>query len=175
MDKPSNPHSSLDQIPTSYATVSVGTPSTALPQKLSAISSAGFKAIELGFTDLVSFASPHFKKEINDHDFKSLCEAGMEVKKLCEKNKWGIMMLQPFSNFEGWPEESQERGNAFVRARGWIEIMKAVGTDLLQVRPFTQSFLLPKLLYANHTLTLHSTGRLIRFPIDIKRPQPYSF
>ena len=46
-------------------------------------------------------------------------------------------MLQPFSNFEGWPQGSKERGDAFSRAKGWIQIMQAVGTDMLQVRlPF---------------------------------------
>jgi len=124
---------SLNEIPTSFASVSVGTPDDPLELKLTAISSAGFQAIELGFPDLLSFASSYFKKEINDHDFKSLCEAGKEVRKLCEKHKLGIMMLQPFSNFEGWPGGSKEREEAFVRAKGWIEIMKAVGTDILQV------------------------------------------
>jgi hypothetical protein len=43
------------------------------------------------------------------------------------------MMLQPFSNFEGWEKGSREREDAFARARGWIRIMRAVGTDMLQV------------------------------------------
>ncbi len=42
-------------------------------------------------------------------------------------------MLQPFSNFEGWPEGSKKRDDAFARAKGWIEIMHVVGTDMLQV------------------------------------------
>jgi hypothetical protein len=45
------------------------------------------------------------------------------------------MMLQPSSNFESWPEGSQGRKDAFVKAKGWIEIMKTVGTDILQVGP----------------------------------------
>lgn len=127
------PRSSLGQIPTSFATVSVGTPNDPLELKLKAISSAGFQGAELGFPDLLSFASSYFKKEINDHDFRSLSEAGKEVKKLCEKHNLRIMMLQPFSNLESWPEGSREREDAFVRAKGWIDIMKAVGTDILQV------------------------------------------
>ncbi|PQE31088.1 3-dehydroshikimate dehydratase protein [Rutstroemia sp. NJR-2017a WRK4] len=124
---------SLSTIPTSFATVSVGTSDTPLPDKLSAISKAGFQAIELGFPDLLSFASTFHKKEIQENDYDSLCSAGQEVKKLCEQNKLQIMMLQPFSNFEGWPEGSDERKDAFERARGWIKIMGAVGTDMLQV------------------------------------------
>ena len=42
-------------------------------------------------------------------------------------------MLQPFSNFEGWPEGSDGRKDAFERARGWIRIMKACGCSMLQV------------------------------------------
>ncbi|KAJ5090093.1 hypothetical protein N7532_008777 [Penicillium argentinense] len=42
-------------------------------------------------------------------------------------------MLQPFANFEGWPKGSAEREEAFSRAKGWIEVMRTVGTDLLQV------------------------------------------
>lgn len=124
---------SLTQIPTSFASVSVGTSSTPLSSKLSAISSAGFTAIELGFPDLLSFASTFHKKDIKENDYDSLCSAGTEVKKLCEKNDLGIMMLQPFSNFEGWPKGSNERKDAFERAKGWIRIMEAVGTDMLQV------------------------------------------
>jgi len=125
--------SSLDSIPTSFASVSVGTPDDPLSDKLKAISAAGFQAIELGFPDLLSFASTYHKKEIKEDDYDSLCNAGFEVQKLCAANNLGIMMLQPFANFEGWPKGSKERENAFNRATGWIRIMQAVGTDMLQV------------------------------------------
>ncbi|KAI4231326.1 MAG: hypothetical protein LQ352_008407, partial [Teloschistes flavicans] len=106
------PKSSLTSIPTCYATVSIGTPSTPLPEKLSAISAAGFQGIELGFPDLLSFASKHHNREINPQDFDALCEAGEEVRALCEKYGLKIVMLQPFSNFEGWEEGSEEREDA---------------------------------------------------------------
>lgn len=125
--------SSLEAIPTSYATVSIGSPDDPLEPKLKAISTAGFQAIELGFPDLLSFASKHLKKDVKEDDYDSLCEAGKEVKQLCTKHNLKIMMLQPFANFEGWPAESKERQNAFDRANGWIRIMQAVGTDMLQV------------------------------------------
>jgi hypothetical protein len=41
---------SLDSIPISFASVSVGTPGDSLPIKVKAISTAGFQAIELGFS-----------------------------------------------------------------------------------------------------------------------------
>jgi sugar phosphate isomerase/epimerase len=124
---------SLNAIPLSFASVSVGTPGDPLEEKLEAISSAGFRAIELGFPDLLSFAHSFHKKEIRKDDYENLCVAGNEVKKLCERHGLGIMMLQPFSNFEGWEKGSREREDAFARARGWIRIMRAVGTDMLQV------------------------------------------
>jgi len=133
------PRSSLSSIPLSFASVSVGTPETPLEDKLSAISSAGFTAIELGFPDLLSFAQSLFKKEVAEDDYSSLCHAGTEVKTLCKKYNLRIMMLQPFSNFEGWAPGSKEREDAFARARGWIQIMHAVGTDMLQVPPLPSS------------------------------------
>jgi sugar phosphate isomerase/epimerase len=124
---------SLDSIPTSFASVSLGTPEDLLEDKLKAISSAGFSAIELGFPDLVSFATLYHGKKIREDDYENLCQAGKEVKNLCEHYDLRIMMLQPFSNFEGWPEGSDERKDAFNRAKGWIMIMQAVGTNMLQV------------------------------------------
>jgi sugar phosphate isomerase/epimerase len=129
--------SSLDTIPTSFASVSLGSPSDPLPNKLRAIAGAGFQAIELGFPDLLSFAQSHLGKEIKEDDYENLCLAGQEVKKICAANNLQIMMLQPFSNFEGWPEGSKEKKNAFERAEGWIKIMQAVGTDMLQVCQLT--------------------------------------
>ncbi|KAL8670193.1 MAG: hypothetical protein Q9168_005258 [Polycauliona sp. 1 TL-2023] len=125
--------SSLKSIPTCYATVSIGTPSTPLDQKLAAISAAGFQGIELGFPDLLSFASQSYGKDVDPQDFDTLCDAGRKVAIMCEESGLKIVMLQPFSNFEGWPEGSEGREDAFRRAKGWIRIMQAVGTDMLQV------------------------------------------
>ena len=124
---------SLQTIPTSYASVSIGKPTDPLPDKLNAISSAGFDAIELGFPDLLNFATSYLKRDVLATDYDDLCEAAEEVKKLTDKLGLSILILQPFANFEGWPEGSSERKDAFERAKGWIRIMQAVGTDLLQV------------------------------------------
>ncbi|KAK1585463.1 xylose isomerase-like TIM barrel [Colletotrichum navitas] len=120
--------------PISFASCSIGLPRHTLEQKLDAISAAGFNGIELSFPDLLSFASRHLNRgEIADDDYASLCEAGKLVRELCERKKLQIMVLQPFANFEGWPKGSREREDASERARGWMEIMSAVGTDMLQV------------------------------------------
>lgn len=124
---------SLAEIPTCYATVSVGTPKHPLDEKLKAIAAAGFQGIELGFPDLLSFASKNLGKDVGPQDFGLLCNAGLEVKRMCDELGLKIVMLQPFSNFEGWKPQSEERKDAFRRAKGWIKIMEAVGTDMLQV------------------------------------------
>ncbi|KAL4864619.1 hypothetical protein BDV12DRAFT_205621 [Aspergillus spectabilis] len=123
----------FQKIPLSYATCSLGTPSTPLPLKLQVLSRAGFTGIELAFPDLLSFASTLDNREIAADDYETLVTAAREVKNLCKQNGLEIIMLQPFSNFEGWPRGSRERDDAFKRAKGWIEIMQAVGTDMLQV------------------------------------------
>ena len=98
-----------------------------------AISDAGFESIELSMPDLLSFAKSFLEKEVGAEDYNELCEAGREVKRMCERFELGVLVLQPFSNFEGWPKGSKDRENAFAKARGWIRIMASVGTDMLQV------------------------------------------
>ena len=125
---------SLSSIPTSYATVSIGTPQTPLPEKLEAIAGAGWQGIELGFPDLLSFASQNLGRDVGPQEFDVLSNSAHEVRRLCEEQGLKIVMLQPFSNFEGWKPQSKERADAFKRAKGWIRIMETVGCDMLQVR-----------------------------------------
>ncbi|KAL2870295.1 sugar phosphate isomerase/epimerase family protein [Aspergillus lucknowensis] len=122
-------------IPLSYATCSLGTTTTPLPTKLSILSSAGFTAIELAFPDLQNHASTlaNHEVDIKDHDYHSLIPAALDIKHLAATHGLKILMLQPFSNFEGWPRGSREREKAFARAKGWIRLMEVLGTDMLQV------------------------------------------
>ncbi|KAE9964895.1 hypothetical protein BLS_007991 [Venturia inaequalis] len=126
--------SSLKAIPVSYATCSIGCrPEHTLPKRLDAIASAGFTAIELSMPDILEFASMHLRKEVGPYDYDDLVTASKLVRGMCDAKDLKVLMLQPFSNFEGWPENSSEREDAFRRARGWVKIMEAVGTDMLQV------------------------------------------
>jgi sugar phosphate isomerase/epimerase len=132
----SHTKSSFASIKIICATGSLGLisrPSPSLREKLDAISSAGFAGIELAFPDLLGFANDLAKKEVSEDDYDILCDAAQHVRKLCSEANLDIVVLQPFGNFEGWPEGSAERTNAFKRAKGWIRIMKAVGTSMLQV------------------------------------------
>lgn len=127
----------LRKIPLAYASCSIGSkPSDTLPQKLEAISNAGFTAIELSFPDILEYAESFFNTKIAADDFPELCKAAQEIGKICKAVKLEIMMLQPFANFEGWPVGSIERERAYTKARGWIQLMDACGTDLLQVCSF---------------------------------------
>ena len=126
--------SSVQQIPLSYASCSIGCrASDTLPRRLEAIGKAGFSAIELSFPDILEYAEQLLGHEVPPDDYVELAFVAREIRTLCKANNLDVMMLQPFANFEGWPKGSPERKNAFDKAAGWIEIMKVVGTDLLQV------------------------------------------
>lgn len=126
--------SSLKTIQVSYATCSIGCkPEHTLPKRLEAIANAGFTAIELSMPDILEFASMHLRKEVGPYDYDDLVTASKLIKGMCDAKDLKVLMLQPFSNFEGWPEGSSEREDAFRRARGWLKIMEAAGTDMLQV------------------------------------------
>ncbi|KAF2266319.1 xylose isomerase-like protein [Lojkania enalia] len=128
-------YTTLHSIPISYASCSLGNPLNPPPllDRLDAISKAGFLAIELSFSDILYFGSSHLGYEPDPKNYDELCTVAAEINKQCRKRNLGIMMLQPFSNFEGWPNGTDGRKDAFERAKGWIRIMQAAGTDMLQV------------------------------------------
>ena len=132
--KMSIPFSSLQSIPLSYASCSIGCrPTDTLPRRLEAISDAGFTAIELSFPDILDYGMQLNGHAIAPKNYAEILPVASEIRSLCEANGLSIMMLQPFSNFEGWVRGSMAREEAFARAAGWMEIMNVVGTDLLQV------------------------------------------
>ncbi|KAI1411351.1 xylose isomerase-like protein [Hypoxylon sp. FL1857] len=122
------------KIPTCYATCSIGhKESHTLPLKLKAIADAGFDAIELSMPDILAYGKMINGKEPDPKDYDTLVEIGKAIKAQVEEHNLKVLMLQPFANFEGWPKGSNERKDAFERAEGWMRIMEAVGTDMLQV------------------------------------------
>lgn len=134
------------KIPLSLASCSIGLPKHTLHQKLEAISQAGFTGIELSFPDLLSHADelvrlgqitspPNHKddKGVAEDDWPTLREAAKSAAHLCQTHGLRILVLQPFANFEGWPQGSPEREAALARARGWLSLMEAAGCDMLQV------------------------------------------
>ena len=124
----------LNSIPTAFASCSIGyNKEHTLPKRLEAIAAAGFQAIELSFPDILSFANIYLQRDVQPTDYDGLCTTSKEIKAMCEGHKLKILMLQPFANYEGWPQESEGWADAEARAAGWIRIMTACGTDMLQV------------------------------------------
>ncbi len=96
---------------TSIATVSIA---GELPEKLAAISAAGFDGIEIFEQDFIAYdGSPReVGNMIRDH--------GLE-----------ITLFQPFRDFEGLPEPHRQR--AFDRAEHKFDLMEELGTDLILI------------------------------------------
>lgn len=132
---------SLQSIPTSYASCSLGSPSNPPPllDRLDAISKAGFTAIELSFPDILSYGATLLGHDPDPKNYDELCNVASALKSELDKRGLRVMMLQPFANFEGWKDDALNadgvngRADALERAKGWLRIMKAAGTDMLQV------------------------------------------
>lgn len=120
-------------VPVAFASCSIGLGRHTLHQKIEAISQAGFTAIEISMPDLIAYARTLFNRRVREDEYDALAEAGRGVRQLAEHHKLKILVLQPFANFEGWKVGSREHKKAFDRARGWMDIMSALGTDMLQV------------------------------------------
>ncbi|KIX08164.1 uncharacterized protein Z518_02820 [Rhinocladiella mackenziei CBS 650.93] len=123
--------------PTCFASCSIGFDHAryTLPDKLVAIANAGFDAIELSMSDILGYGQQisESKLEIDPKDYATLRSVGKDIGDLCQKQGLEILILQPFANFEGWPKGTPQREDAFERAMGWMGIMEAVGTDMLQI------------------------------------------
>ena len=95
----------------SIATVSL---SGSLDEKLRAIATAGFDAVEIFENDLLSFnGSPR------------------DVSQMCRDLGLAICAFQPFRDFEGMPEPQRSRN--FARAERKFDLMQELRTDLLLV------------------------------------------
>ena len=120
--------------PASFASCSIGCkPEHTLPKKLDAIARAGFQGIELSMPDLLSFACESLKREIKPDDYDNLAHTATQVRAMCDAKGLEIMLMQPFANYEGWLDRSQERVDVMKRVEGWIKIMEAAGIKTLQV------------------------------------------
>ncbi|KAI0455823.1 3-dehydroshikimate dehydratase [Xylaria acuta] len=123
------------KVPTSYATCSIGhKESHTLPEKLKAISAAGFDGIELSMPDILSYGKDlQHGRAPEPTDYDALVSISEAIRTLADAHGLEILMLQPLANFEGWPRGSREREDALARARGWVRVARAAGADLLQV------------------------------------------
>ncbi len=102
---------------TSIATVCL---SGNLLEKLEAIASAGFKAVEIFENDLIAYpASPK------------------QVRRICGDLGLAVVTCQPFREFEGLP--SDKRDKALERAERKFDLLQELGSDLLFVCSSTSS------------------------------------
>ncbi|KAK0391749.1 hypothetical protein NLU13_1248 [Sarocladium strictum] len=121
-------------IPTSFASCSLLSPSSGdLETKMRAIKKAGFDGMELSMPDLLSYGANLEQRKLVEDETEAVLRTATRVGEIAGDLGLKIVMLQPFSRFEGWPRDSAERRAAFDRAEGWFKIMAAVGTDMLQV------------------------------------------
>jgi sugar phosphate isomerase/epimerase len=106
-----------------------------LPEKLRAIHEAGFGAIELGMSDLLAYGKELYGEATDVYDLDKIVKIAEVVKSIAGSLGLKILSLKPFGKFEGWKPglSNKERDDAFTRARGWLEVMEAAGTDMLQV------------------------------------------
>ncbi|KAL6886110.1 xylose isomerase-like protein [Trichoderma longibrachiatum] len=122
--------------PTCFASCSIpGYFDASLPEKLDAIREAGFDGIEMSMPDILAYSQHLNGEALNDDDFDGIVSVSAKIRDLVGDLGLRILMLQPFSRFEGWTksQHAEEREAAFQRARGWIRVMEALGTDMLQV------------------------------------------
>ncbi|MBB3613020.1 sugar phosphate isomerase/epimerase and 4-hydroxyphenylpyruvate domain-containing protein [Rhizobium sp. BK602] len=96
---------------TSIATVSI---SGELPDKLTAISKAGYSGVE-----------------IFENDFLAFDGSPADVGRMARDSGLEITLFQPFRDFEGMPHAFRQR--TFDRAERKFDIMQELGTDLLLV------------------------------------------
>lgn len=125
-----------NNIPVSFASCSIPAHFKAnLPEKLEAIRNAGFDGIEMSMPDILEYGKSLNGQEIQEDDYDAIVEVSKKIRMFTDQIGLEILMLQPFSRFEGWTDKQKtEREDAFNRARGWIKVMEALGTDMLQVR-----------------------------------------
>lgn len=136
---------SLESLPLAYASCSLGCkPEHNLIRKIEAIASAGFTGIEISMPDLVALANDESftstlwkdsppKCEISSKDFEALKTVAAFVYQHLQKRGLEAMLMQPFANFEGWPQGSAERKDAWERVEGWTTIMGTLDCKTLQV------------------------------------------
>lgn len=104
------------------ATVSLGWhPSHKLDRKLEAAAAHGFAGVEMVHSDLVKFA-----EETN----MPVITAASYIKSLCSRLNLVIVTLCPFENFEG---HSSPLSSRLAVAQEWINIARALGTNIIQV------------------------------------------
>ena len=150
-------------LPPCFATPSLGMhPSHTLPIKLKAAAEAGFTLVEVGFDDLLAWTEAERKPKrtgkaaawapdepdpFGDEELWAAIEAQAgELLKLLGSLGLGVLLLQPFSQFEGWVRRigliaplmlqapgSDRRKWTFAKAEHWLRVGQIIKAQALQV------------------------------------------
>ncbi|KAI9653261.1 MAG: Vacuolar protein sorting-associated protein 53 [Alyxoria varia] len=110
-----------------------------LSKKLEQASAHGFQGIELFAEDLWTYAEEleHgqgvARKGGHQVSHASLIKAALNVRELCKQQDLAIICLQPMSNYEGHADRAEQSSQLHERAPLWFSLVKALGTDLIQV------------------------------------------
>ena len=95
-----------------------------LEHKLTMAAKHGLQGIELFYEDLADLASPQTPS--------NLLSAATYVRSLCTSLGLEIICLQPFMHYEGLTDRSKHAAR-IEEIHLWIQLAKALGTDLIQV------------------------------------------
>ncbi|KAA8915553.1 hypothetical protein TRICI_002292 [Trichomonascus ciferrii] len=110
------------QIKLGIATISLGWHSShTLEQKLKSASDNGYEGVEMVYSDLQKYAESHNL---------SMIDASRQIRDFCTELKLGIICLCAFTEFEGSSKRLDER---LEKAKNWVNIARALGTDTIQV------------------------------------------
>lgn len=98
---------------------------------MSCIRQEGYDGMEISMPDILAFGKSLTGETISEDDIDTVVLVAEQINRHANDPGLTIIMLQPFSKFEGWDEVRRDK--AFTRAAGWVRIMEALGTDMLQV------------------------------------------
>jgi 4-hydroxyphenylpyruvate dioxygenase len=104
-----------------------------LPNKLDQAVAHGFQGIEIFYEDLEYFAREQSGLSASESPSSaSILHAAQTIKKLCDERKLAIIGLQPFLHYEGLLDR-ETHDQRIEKLKLWFEIVKALGTDTIQV------------------------------------------
>lgn len=112
------------------ASQSLGCPQQhSIKEKLEAAASVGLRSVEIFFEDIRQLA----RRQHNDPDDQAAqLSAAHQIGQWCRTLPIEIICLQPFMHFEGLLNPA-ERESRFEKLKFWIQVAKALGTDLIQI------------------------------------------
>jgi len=115
------------------ATISIGKPGThSIESILKAIAGAGLKGVEICYNNLVHHAISRFPTKSDDVEHHQLLEAAKDIKRQCDELHLTIIVLQPFSHYDGLLD-SELHQRMVARFERWLDIAKALGCDTIQI------------------------------------------